>query len=148
MESFWGTLAGIPENLLASPSAKDNSVADIFPELFRILKASNAKGCSLLACNLLKRNSFTELFLDPFRTFPNNLRNLVRISFLVVLQSVESKSVTLVKRKFLEISRITSFPYITLHVTNFVECRIMLFPQKVIPLPRRSPSYFEIFHQW
>ena len=46
MESFWGTPAGIPENLLASPSAKENSVADIFFQSFLELKASNAKGCS------------------------------------------------------------------------------------------------------
>ena len=37
-----------------------------------------------------------ELFLGPFEVFQRALRNLVRISFLVVLQSVECKLVTLV----------------------------------------------------
>ena len=95
----------------------------LFLEFFKILKTCNAEGCSLQAYNLLKRNSDTELLLDPYQNFSNSFK---KFGWEFVFQPVDCKPLTLVKREFLEISRRTSFSYITMHMMEFTRelCRM------------------------
>ena len=108
----------------------------LFPEFFKILKTYNAEGCSLQAYNLLKRNSDTDLFLDPIKIFEAALRNLVG-SLCFNPQAV--------KREFLEISRRTTF--LTMHMMENTRelCRMQeycYFSKKCSYL-RRSSMIFE-----
>ena len=57
-------------------------------EIAMSLIAGFTKGCSLLACNLPKKNSITQIFGDIFQYFQTPLSNLIRSSILVTLQSV------------------------------------------------------------
>ena len=56
------------ENLLAPASVKRNSTAHVFSGIFQNFKNMQGKAgdCNLKACNLLKRNSLTELFQEIF----------------------------------------------------------------------------------
>ena len=69
------------------------------------------------ACNLLKKNSDTELFLDPYGNFRNIFK---KFRWEFVLQPGDCKPLTLVKREFLEIYRRTTFSYITMHMMEFM----------------------------
>ena len=114
----------------------------LFPEFFKILKTYNAEGCSLQAYNLLKRNSDTELLLDPYQNFSNSFK---KFGWEFVFQPVDCKPLTLVKREFLEISRRTTF--LTMHMMENTRelCRMQeycYFSKKCSYL-RRSSMIFE-----
>ena len=118
----------------------------LFPEFFKILKTRNAEGCSLQAFNLLKSNSDTELFLDCYQNFRNIFK---KFGWEFVLQPVDCKPLTLIKREFLEIYRRTTFSYIIMHMMEFTRelCRMQeyCFFSKRYSRHRRYPITFKNF---
>ena len=90
----------------------------------------------------LLENSDTELFLDPTEIFETSLGNLM-------LQPVDCKPLTLVKREFLEISRRSTFSYITMHMMELMRelCRMQeyCYFSKKCSHHRRYSITFKIF---
>ena len=81
--------------MLVLVSIERNSIGNV---ISGVLKTSKNEGCKLVTCNLLKMHSFRDHSQEMFLSFKAPLRNLVRGSFLVVLQSVDTKPATSIKK--------------------------------------------------
>ena len=106
MKAFWKFQLQFQQNPLAPASKERKSTVDV---ISGVLKTRKAESCSLCVCIFLIRNLLETTSWKLSICFKTPLRNLVRSSFLIALQTVYCKPATPITRRLLKNSRGVTF---------------------------------------
>ena len=108
-----------------------------------VLKTRKAESCCLQVCMFLIRNLLETTSWKFSISFKTLVRNFVRSSFLVALQTLYCKVATPMKRGFLEISRTVTFRKVPCN--SWQSCKILLLSVTLLKSDSTTDALTAIF---